>query len=177
MQNRKPDRAEARRAHAARHAADFLALERKNRAGLRNVRSIELKSEHPLFQTAARSRPLDRFLAEVASFIERDQAIETPLERDRFIRSVDADSRNAILDPDDFEHRGVDSARTRRLRENRGDRRINRIARTNHGYGWSAVARQVTDTRAARFDEVPRCWHGSSRTLDVDDRERICLLE
>src|SRR5271165_5399811 len=104
MQNRKPDRAEARRAHAARHAADFLALERKNRARLRNVRSIELKSEHPLFQTAARGRPLDSFLAEVASFVERDRAIETRLECDRFICRVDADSSDAILDPDDLKH-------------------------------------------------------------------------
>src|SRR5271156_4202340 len=104
MQNRKPDRAEARRAHAASRAADFLALERKNRACLRNVRSIELKSEHPLFQTAARGRPLDRFLAEIASFVERDRAIEARLERDRFICGIDADSSNAILDPDNFEH-------------------------------------------------------------------------
>src|SRR5580704_449935 len=70
MQNRKPDSTEARRSHGARHPADFLARESKDRSGGWQALTTKLKAEHPFFQTAARSRPLYRFLPEVASLVE-----------------------------------------------------------------------------------------------------------
>src|SRR5258708_655010 len=110
MQNRKPDRAEPRRAHGARHTADFLAREIKDRCGGWQVLTMKPKAEHSFFQTATRRRPLYRFLPEVASLVERDRAIQARLERDGLVGGIDADARDAIFDANSFEHRSVDAA-------------------------------------------------------------------
>src|ERR1039458_7311004 len=156
VQNRKPDRAKSRRAHHTGHAADFDPGQTDGRADGRHMRIAELKSEHPFFQTAARGRPLDSFLPQVASLGERDCTIEPRLECDRLVSGIDTDECDAVLDADSFERARIDAARMRRFRKYVGDGRINRIARSDYGYSGSAVTRQVADQRAAGFDEAPR---------------------
>src|SRR5208282_1080968 len=156
MQNRKPDRATSWRAHRTGHTAYFHPGQTDDRADGRHLRTTELKSEHPFFQTAARGRPLDSFLPEVASLAERDRAIEPRFECDRLVSGIDPDACDAVLDANSFEHARIGAARTGRFRKYVGDGRINRIARRDYRYRDSAVAGQVANQRLAVFDEAPR---------------------
>src|SRR5271155_3407436 len=149
MQNRKPDRTQTHRSRDAGPPADFLAGEKKRCARRQRVRTIELKSEHPFFQTAPRGRPLYRFLPEVASLVERDRAIEARFQCNRLVGGIYINARDAIFDADCFELCGIDAARAGRSLDDRGDRGISRIAWSDHGYRRPAVTRQVADERAA----------------------------
>ena len=104
MQNRKPDRAKARRAHGARNTADFLARESKDPTGGWQALTMKLKAEHSFLQAAARSRPLYRFLPKVASLVERDCAIQARLERDGLVVGIDPDPRDAVFEANSLDH-------------------------------------------------------------------------
>ena len=63
----------------------------------------------------------------------------------------------------------------RRLRENCGDGRIERLARSEHRRGGAAVAGQIADERTAGLDEGPRGERRRAgrvergRSFDIDD--------